>query len=199
MIVSDAHHHGSFIPTAVNNIRLGVDEIPDADVPLSIGLHPWDSAVCADMLSGLEDLASDRRVVAVGETGLDALRGAPLEQQLELFREHVRISEMLSKPLIIHSVRTLHLILGLHRSLKPEQPWAIHGFRGNPQQLCQLHSAGIYTSVGTRIPRSVMDHENVRGFDSRLMLVETDTSENLPSLPFDTAANLARFLGKRCL
>lgn len=191
-MIRDAHHHGLPDPEAINNVRLGQENMPEADVPLSIGLHPWDTATHADALVRLEDAASDPRVVAIGECGIDPLKGAPAELQETVFREHIRISELLKKPLIIHAVRSSHIILRLQRELKPTQPWIIHGFRGNANAAAQLHKAGIYTSIGSNIPEWARQIPFPEGIDPALILAETDMGETLPELPVDTTKNLQR-------
>lgn len=191
-MIRDAHHHGLPDPEAINNVRLGPENLPDADVPLSIGLHPWDTTTHADALSRLEDAASDPRVVAIGECGIDLLKGAPAELQETVFREHIRVSELLKKPLIIHAVRSSHIILRLQRELKPIQPWIIHGFRGNTKAAAQLHNAGIYTSIGSNKPEWAKQIPFPEGIDPMLILAETDMSGTLPVLPVDTTKNLQR-------
>lgn len=118
----------------------------------SIGIHPWDTGTQPSPQTWqlLADTAADPQIVAIGECGLDALRGAPLPQQETIFLRHVQLSEQLHKPLIIHAVRTIHHILRLHGTLRPTQPWIIHGYRGNPTAAAQLIAAGIHLSFGPR-------------------------------------------------
>lgn len=82
------------------------------------------------------------------EHGMDRRWDIPLAEQETAFRQHVQESERTGKPLVIHCVRTLEEILRIRRDMKPAQPWVMHGFRGKPQQLQSLLSAGIYVSFG---------------------------------------------------
>ena len=59
-------------------------------------------------LARLERVVELPCVVAVGEVGLDALRGASLALQEFVFRRQVEISEAVGKPLVLHVVRTGH-------------------------------------------------------------------------------------------
>ncbi len=114
----------------------------------SIGIHPWDTPTPEEALRVLEHSASENEtVVAIGECGLDALRGAPLDQQEEVFVAQVRIAEKLGLPLIIHCVRALDRLLRL-RKLHPGGQWVLHGFRGKPSTARQLLAAGIDLSFG---------------------------------------------------
>lgn len=115
----------------------------------SVGLHPWHTDR-PEMMVWVRTAATHPRVVAIGETGLDALRGAPMEEQERLFRAHVDISESEGKPLIIHAVRTLQRLIELRRELRPAQEWVIHGFRGKPQLAQSLLRAGFSLSYGDK-------------------------------------------------
>lgn len=144
----DVHTHNPQAgDDAVINLPWGAD-VP-AEGYFSVGIHPWDAAGADESdFSRLLDLARCERVVAIGETGLDALRGPGLAEQERVFLRHVQVSEQLGKPMIIHAVRTLHHILRLRKQLQPRQRWIIHGFRGKPALALQLIEAGIDISLG---------------------------------------------------
>lgn len=127
----------------------------DAEVPgtgsYSVGIHPWDTAgTTDDDFERLDRVARHPRVVAIGECGIDALRGAPAQRQLEIFRRHVAVSEAVGKPLIIHAVRSMPTIMHERKSLRPTQKWIIHGYRGNATTARQLLALGIDISLGLR-------------------------------------------------
>jgi len=82
------------------------------------------------------------------EHGMDRRWETSLPEQEAAFRRHVLESEQEAKPLVIHCVRTLEEILRVRKDMQPRQPWVMHGFRGKPQQLQSLLSAGIYVSFG---------------------------------------------------
>ncbi|MCM1292436.1 MAG: TatD family hydrolase [Bacteroides sp.] len=113
----------------------------------SVGHHPWeDPSIFSE--ERLLQSASDPRVVAIGEAGLDALKGGSLEEQTRIFMSQIRISEALGKPLIIHCVRTHDRLLSIHREVKPRQPWIFHGFRLKPTIADALLREGLYLSLG---------------------------------------------------
>lgn len=128
----DFHTHHA--PTAM-------DVIAVVDGRDTWGVHPWHAS--NDFV--VPDL-SDR--LAIGECGLDALRGPSMETQLQVFRQQIVLSEAHDKPLVIHCVKALDQLLSLHRELRPQMPWMFHGFRGKPQQLRTLLKAGFYVSFG---------------------------------------------------
>lgn len=76
------------------------------NISISVGVHPnteMDKPVTAKMLC---DLGANPACIAVGETGLDYYRThteKAQEEQRARFREHIKASLTLSKPLIIHT------------------------------------------------------------------------------------------------
>jgi TatD DNase family protein len=76
----------------------------EADVWATVGIHPHDAAQAdAAALAEIERLASEPRVVAVGEIGLDFFRDlSPREDQQRAFRTLVGIARRVRKPVVIH-------------------------------------------------------------------------------------------------
>lgn len=69
----------------------------------TVGLHPHDTALNGSM-EDLRSLASNPKVVAIGETGLDFYRDwVPREAQEKWFIQQIELAREVKKPLIIHS------------------------------------------------------------------------------------------------
>ena len=79
-----------------------VDRFPWLDA--AVGVHPHDAAKVDDAAwAGLAALASDDRVVAIGETGLDYDRVfSPIEDQLANLRRNLALALETGKPAILH-------------------------------------------------------------------------------------------------
>lgn len=139
----------------------------------SVGIHPWDTsaAITPEMFETLEKTAAHKAVLAVGECGVDLLKGGPMFRQLQVFRNHVEISERVGKPMIIHAVKATDIIMGLKRDLQPSQQWIIHGFRGKPQTAGMLLKAGILLSFGPKF-----NVDTVAILPPGSILAETDDS-----------------------
>lgn len=137
----------------------------------SVGLHPWDLKADSDY-DGLDRAATDPRVAAIGETGLDAHIGPDSTVQEEAFLHHVALSERLGKPLVVHCVGRYGRMIELRRSLKPTQRWIIHGFRGKPELARQLVDAGFDISLGERFNPGVLSV-----VPKAHLFAETDTSD----------------------
>ncbi|MDE5795789.1 MAG: TatD family hydrolase [Muribaculaceae bacterium] len=150
MSLLDIHtHHPAPQPQAVISVSPR-DFSPVEGQLYSVGLHPWGGVPSPEDLTLLDEPAAHPQVVAIGECGIDPLKGAPMFRQLLTFRHHVELSEQLHKPLIIHEVKAHDVITGLRRDLAPVMPWAIHGFRGKPTVAEMLLKAGLWLSFGIR-------------------------------------------------
>lgn len=148
-----------------------IDFYPEDGFLYSMGIHPWESVNYQDTLYALKQKATHPSVVMIGETGIDRLRGASLTEQTTLFVEHVKLSEELHKPIVIHCVRAYQEIISLKQQLRPTMAWTIHGFRGNENIATQLIKQGFYISVGDKFnPKALIAIP-----DNRL-LIETDES-----------------------
>ena len=71
--------------------------------------------------------------------------------------------------MILHVVRDFDSVIRLRRTLKPTQPWLIHGFRGGPEQMNQLYSHGILVSFGLK-----HNPESLKSIPSDRLFLETD-------------------------
>ncbi len=117
----------------------------------SCGIHPWYSDDSDTQMAYLREISSNSRIIAIGETGLDKLKGPSFEVQTPVFKKHIEISETLGKPVVIHCVKAWEELLKVRKDTKPIQPWIIHGYRGKPDLTKILIKEGFYFSVGDNI------------------------------------------------
>lgn len=152
-MLTDFHTHSStYSPDAVISLEPSRAEEFMAiysEAHASTGIHPWNTEKEPDW-DLLERVAAMPRIVAIGECGLDLLRGAPIDRQTDIFMRHIELSERMGKPMIIHCVKAWDVLLALKKKMKPRQKWGIHGYRGGPEQARQLLSQGLYISLGER-------------------------------------------------
>ncbi len=150
---TDIHSHNRRGQRIITNLEPG-DEITTApgEAWYSVGIHPWstDGPIEEETWQELERMAADPRVIAIGEAGLDALRGGDEGSQEAIFRRQAALSERMGLPLIIHCVKRYGRIMELRREMKPRQRWIIHGFRGKPELARQLLAAGFDISLGEK-------------------------------------------------
>jgi Mg-dependent DNase len=140
---------------------------------ISVGLHPW--YVAADweeQLRILGEVAGKKRVMLIGETGLDKLCKTDFELQQTVFLRQIELSEEVQKPLIIHCVKAWQELMDIRKKALPSVPWIIHGFRGKPELASQLLELDIYLSYGERF-----NAESVRITPLERLCTETDESK----------------------
>lgn len=186
--VLDIHTHRSAEPGAVVSCSLADGGFaPEVGRLYSVGIHPWHSLQAGEaILQWLGELAAHPQVVAIGEMGLDALRGAPLERQLELLERHIAVARRVGKPVVAHCVRTSQQLAAAWRRLAPGVAMAVHGFRGNANVARTLLDAGCYLSYGIRFNPAALA---VTPLDR--LLIETDDA---PAPIGDVLAAVSRAL-----
>lgn len=174
MKIFDFHSHAADAPVVTLTPELYAAGITG---PCTVGIHPWltASATPAD-LDTLRRAASDPAVAAIGEIGLDRLRGAAMPLQEELLEAQLRIASKAGKPVVLHIVRAFDRLEAVRKRLGPAMPEAaIHAFRGNAALARQLTAAGLLLSIGPKF-----NVEAVRTIPDTRLLIETDTETGLP-------------------
>lgn len=79
---------------------------PYSNIFVTVGIHPNTDCSPAQEpeLADLIELASDSRVVGVGETGLDYFRSSgDLDWQRHRFAKHIAAANAVGKPLVVHT------------------------------------------------------------------------------------------------
>ncbi len=158
---------------AIASFSVGTESIGEKVVYASVGIHPWYLAEPdADrLLKLLEQQLQDDRVVALGEAGLDRLRGCSLDVQISVFRREVALAEEYGLPMVIHCVKAFNELIQQKKELRPRQPWIIHGFRGKEHVALDLLRHDCYLSFGARF-----QEEAVRAVPLERLFIETDES-----------------------
>ena len=117
------------------------------------GLHPWHAELLKkdQIKKRLEDLIKADFILAVGEAGIDKLKGPDMNKQMDVFKAHIEIAEQHRLPLIIHSVKAHNEILKLRKEFNAKLPWVIHHFNGSKQMAFDLIDHGFYLSLSHHI------------------------------------------------
>jgi len=115
----------------------------------SVGIHPHDAKELTDeALEELKKLARHKKVVAIGEVGLDYFRDlSPRDIQMRAFRKFIGMAKDTERPLIIHcreAKEDLLKILG--EEIKPPIRGVIHCFPPDEDFLKHALDLGFYVS-----------------------------------------------------
>ena len=149
------------------------------EVFASVGIHPHDATSLDDRaFAELERLCASRRVIAIGETGLDYFRNlSPRRVQQEAFRRQLRLAKATDLPVIVHD-RDAHdeVLAILKEELKADGRVILHCFSGDVRILRICKERGYYVSFAGSITyyepkRSI---SLLRAADENRILVETD-------------------------
>jgi TatD DNase family protein len=145
----------------------------------SVGFHPhsageWD----AGGLDQLARMASDPKVVAWGEIGLDFYRGySSTEDQRTVFERQLALAQDLKMPIIVHD-RDAHseILAALKKMGKGEGKGVIHCFSGDRQLALALIDLGYYISIPGTVTykKASVVREVASSIPLESMLVETD-------------------------
>ena len=144
------------------------------------GVHPHNAEQMSDeVLKGIDHYASHKRVVAIGETGLDYFyMNSEKAVQINSFTHQIRMSKKHNLPIIIH-VRDAHedmvRILGEEDLADP--PGVIHCFTGDYETAVKYLDLGFYISFSgiVTFKRSEELREAAKNIPSDKILIETDS------------------------
>jgi TatD DNase family protein len=155
----------------------------DPRVYAAVALHPTRADALTDAARAeLESLARDRRVAAVGETGLDLYWPGRLDgcaepaAQREAFAWHIDLAKRTGKPLMIHNRDADREVLDVLRAEGAPENVIFHCFSSGEQMARRCLDAGWFLSLsGTVSFRNATElHEAARLIPPELLLVETD-------------------------
>lgn len=143
-------------------------------VYISIGIHPWylteDNAE-AQWNTLLEQVSSPS-IIAIGEGGLDKLKGPSMDTQIRLLKQQALLCEEKKLPLILHCVKAFNELILFKKEIQPSQPWIIHGFRGKKSLAIECLRHGFYLSFG-----ELFQADALRAVPLNKLFIETDESK----------------------
>ena len=169
------HTHSSIFPET-EILSLSPEQLPTNihTMYASAGIHPWELTLenANSQWEALCHSIKDKRIIAIGECGLDKLKGPSMALQTIVFKQEATLAEENSLPLIIHCVKAFNELIQLKKEISPRQPWIIHGFRGKLHlaQDCIRH--GFYLSLGSNFQEN-----SLKAIPINRLFIETDDSE----------------------
>ena len=165
------------------------------NVLAAVALHPNEAPVVADLeadLAIIEKLASQPRVRAIGETGLDFYRTEPAlqERQKYSFRRHIELAKRVDKALVIHDRDAHRAVLDLLIEEGAPTKTIFHCYSGDAEMARECIEKGyILSFAGTLTFKNAPAlREAVKLVPLDQLLVETD-SPFLAPMPHRGALN----------
>lgn len=148
------------------------------DLYAAVGIHPhvaknFDS----NILDELRQLSNNKKVVAIGEAGLDYYRNlSPIEDQQKTFWTQLELSAKLDLPIIVHN-RDAHTdILKTLSKFKGKVKGVLHCFSGNYEMAKKCIELNFYISFAGSItyPNSQKLRNVAKKIELDKILLETD-------------------------
>jgi TatD DNase family protein len=143
----------------------------------AVGIHPHDAQSADERtLAEIEELAENRKVVAVGETGLDFYRDlSPRGKQEECFLRHIEIAARRDLPVIVHDREAHHDVVRVLEQQGMARA-TLHCFSGGPELACRAAAMGYFIGVAGPVTFASAPRleELVRRVPRDRLLAETD-------------------------
>lgn len=179
-----------------------------SDIFATVGVHPHDAAqVDAGVIDRLKALGQARKVVAVGETGLDYYRmSAPKPAQIDAFKRQIELAAALDLPLIIHCRDAYDDLADILAQTRPAKA-VLHCFSGTQVEAVVFLGLNCYISIAGTVTftNAIELQEVVAQVPMERLLLETDAPylapqpyrgrRNEPAYIKLTAAKVAKIKG----
>jgi TatD DNase family protein len=147
-------------------------------ITASVGIHPNVDKVENFSVEELVSLATNDKVIAIGETGLDYFRSeGDLEWQRDRFRTHIEAAKQLKKPLIIHTREAREDTMDILEQENAEHAGGIiHCFTENWETARRALDIGFYISLSgiVTFKNAVELQEVAKKLPLDRILIETD-------------------------
>lgn len=172
----------------------------------ALGIHPNESlseSECISSFSRLEkQIVQSKKIVAIGECGLDFFRLPTDEKQRTeekkrqrvLFQKHIELARQHALPLVIHCRDAHQELMEILLSFEVRQ-FVLHCMSGTPEYLQQALTLGGYISFAGNITYKNGDglRELVKMTPKNRLLVETD-APYLPPSPWRGQTNIPTYI-----
>lgn len=175
-------------------MRKKVSHYPN--VSMSCGVHPLHQEDACDYDTLLSH-AQRNDVVAVGETGLDYHYSADTKEvQLQSFVDHIKVANVVKKPLIIHTRSAQQDTLDLLQAHYQQETGAVlHCFTESLDMARAAMEMGIYISISGIVTFNSASElqETVRHIPLDKLLIETDSPWLAPA-PYRGEENQPKYV-----
>jgi TatD DNase family protein len=156
----------------------GIPVAEDHDwIYTSVGVHPHDASKVEERhYSEMEQLSKHRKVIAIGETGLDYhYDNSPRDVQREVFRRQLRVANKLGSPVIVHTRNADEDTEEIFKQEKPRRG-VLHCFTSADRLADFALSMDFYISFSgiVTFPNAKALAEIARRVPVNRILVETD-------------------------
>jgi TatD DNase family protein len=172
--------HSCVHPEEFVSIQALANQLPE--LFFAVGLHPLDAQKWEEEKTYQQILqlaASDTKVVAIGEMGLDFYKDENHELQKEVFCQQLEIAKILQKPVIIHcrdAAKPVREILIDFSKQRGEIKGVMHCWGGTPEETKWFLDLGLYLSFSgiVTFKNALAVQASAKIVPSDRLLIETD-------------------------
>ena len=172
--------HACVEPSEIPAIKSMADQFQE--IRYSVGVHPLDAHHWEPETQSVLKKAAldDRRVVAIGELGLDLFKAENLTEQLSILMPQLNLACDLNLPVIVHCRDAAKEMLEVFSKLSHEgccPRGVMHCWSGNFKEMRGFLDLGYYISFSGNVTfKNAVDiHECAREVPPDRFLVETDS------------------------
>lgn len=117
----------------------------------AVGIHPHE-AHKNESLSNIESLCSNKKVVAIGEIGLDYhYNFSPRDIQIKYFEEQLELANKVNLPIIVHDRKAHEYVMTSLKKIPVNKTGVIHCYSGAKEMARDLLNMGYYLGFGGAI------------------------------------------------
>jgi len=152
------------------------------EIYYSVGLHPleakkWELNSKSILRKSAQE---DRRVVAIGELGLDFFKSENKTQQIDALIPQMELAHELELPVIIHCRNAANEMIEICKDLSERGKCpngVLHCWTGTPKEMNQFLELGFYISFSgiVTFPKAYEIHQCAKEVPRDKYLIETDS------------------------
>ncbi len=160
-------------------VNMSFDDKLNENVYYSFGIHPWYIGKIDELeyLKKLNNLCAKKKIIAIGEIGIDKAIETSLNKQKEIFFKQLDFAQIYKLPVIIHNVRANSNFLQIRKTQKNQTPWILHGFVGSTQDAIQFVNKHCFISFGKYLFTSKKLQLVINQIPLENIFFETDDSD----------------------
>ncbi|MDR7869663.1 MAG: TatD family hydrolase [Tissierellaceae bacterium] len=167
---------GADLETSINSVELA-DKYDN--IYATIGVHPHSaSEVTQETLNQFREMAKNKKVVAIGEIGLDFYYdNSPRDLQRKWFKEQLKLAKELNLPVVIHSRDATKETFDIIKEAQDGTlKGTLHCFSGSVEVAKEYIKLGFYISLGGPVTfkNARVTREVAEAVPLDKLLIETD-------------------------
>lgn len=157
-----------------------------------VGIFPTEAKTYSDDVElKLEDYAKDKKIVAVGEIGLDYYWDKTFNDvQQDVFKKQIHLANKLNLPIVVHDREAHKDTFDILKSENKGSKVLFHCFSGSPEFMKECVNEGWYIALGgvVTFKNAVKMKEVAKEIPIKNLLLETD-SPYLTPVPYRGTPN----------